>query len=96
MAKATRLTNDEVRNALVRLQGWSVLDGKLHKEFRFKDFVQAFGSMSSIALIAERMNHHPEWSNVYGTVVIDLTTHDAGGITMRDIDLASAIDALGF
>jgi 4a-hydroxytetrahydrobiopterin dehydratase len=65
---------------------------KLHKTYQFSDFVEAFGFMSKVALIAERMNHHPEWFNVYRTVVVDLTTHDAGGLSARDFKLASEMD----
>jgi 4a-hydroxytetrahydrobiopterin dehydratase len=64
------------------------VNGKLHREFVFKDFVQAFGFMVQAALLAERADHHPEWFNVYKTVIVDLTTHEAGGITQRDFDLA--------
>jgi 4a-hydroxytetrahydrobiopterin dehydratase len=74
--------------------GWELLDGKLHRELRFPDFVTAFGFMARVALLAERADHHPEWSNVYGRVVIDLVSHDAGRITDRDVDLARAIEAL--
>jgi 4a-hydroxytetrahydrobiopterin dehydratase len=73
--------------------GWTVESGKLHKEFRFRDFVQAFGFMAQVALVAERMNHHPEWFNVYRTVRVDLTTHDANGLTEADFELARAMDA---
>ena len=76
------------------LDGWSVVDGKLHKDFTFDDFVAAFGFMSSAALCAERRNHHPEWFNVYNRVSVDLATHDAGGITQMDVDLASDLDRL--
>jgi 4a-hydroxytetrahydrobiopterin dehydratase len=68
--------------------------GKLHKEFHFADFAHAFGFMSSVALIAESMNHHPEWSNVYGKVTIDLTTHDADGITALDLAFAARVERL--
>jgi len=68
--------------------------GKIAREFTFADFVQAFGFMTQVALLAEQANHHPEWSNVYGRVTIVLTTHDAGGLSMRDIELARRIDAL--
>ena len=67
---------------------WSITAGKLHAEFKFADFVAAFSFMSASALVAERMNHHPEWFNVYNRVRVDLTTHDAGGLTMLDFDLA--------
>jgi len=74
--------------------GWEVVDGKLHRELRFKDFVDAFGFMTSLALRAEAKNHHPEWFNVYSRVVIDLSTHDAGGITALDFELAAAANEL--
>lgn len=76
--------------------GWAVDDGRdaITKVFRFKDFVQAFGFMTRVALVAERMDHHPEWSNVYRTVTVTLTTHDAGGLTSLDVDLAARMDAL--
>jgi 4a-hydroxytetrahydrobiopterin dehydratase len=73
---------------------WSVVDGKLHRELRFPNFIDAFGFMTRVALVAQSMDHHPEWSNVYGTVVIDLVTHSAGGITGNDLELSRAIDAL--
>ena len=73
---------------------WTIAAGKLHKEFRFRDFVQAFGFMSQAALVAERMNHHPEWFNVYHTVRVDLVTHDAKGVTDRDFELARAMDQI--
>ncbi|HYC23561.1 MAG TPA: 4a-hydroxytetrahydrobiopterin dehydratase [Candidatus Bathyarchaeia archaeon] len=90
----TRLSDEEVARRLGALDGWSVAAGKLHRELRFRDFVEAFGFMASAALVAERMNHHPEWSNVYSTVRIDLVTHDAGGITENDFKLAAAFDQL--
>ncbi|MCA8926358.1 MAG: 4a-hydroxytetrahydrobiopterin dehydratase [Planctomycetes bacterium] len=77
--------------ALAKLPGWSRREGKLHWEHRFRDFVQAFGFMTRVALLAERANHHPEWFNVYGTVRIALVTHDAGGITAKDVALAREI-----
>lgn len=88
------LTTAEIDEALARLDGWHVVDGKLHRELRFGSFVRAFGFMASVALVAESMNHHPEWQNVYDRVIIDLTTHDAGGISRRDIALAERIDQL--
>jgi len=94
MAAQRQLTADEIETAIRSLSGWSLRDGKLHKEVKLKNFVQAFGFMSQVALVAESMNHHPEWSNVYNRVRIDLTTHEAGGITERDIDLARRIDAI--
>lgn len=73
---------------------WGLVDGKLHKDFQFKDFVEAFGFMSRVALVAESMDHHPEWSNVYSRVVVDLSTHDVAGITTLDFTLASRIEGL--
>ena len=70
------------------------MEGKLHREFKFQDFVHAFGFMTSAALVAESMNHHPEWFNVYSTVRVDLNTHDVGGISQLDFDLAEKMDAL--
>lgn len=88
------LEGDELQAAVAVLDGWTVEDGKLHKEYRFADFVTAFGFMSAAALCAERKNHHPEWFNVYNTVRVDLCTHDAGGITTWDVELAGEFDAL--
>ena len=77
-------------------EGWAVVDGKLHRELEFHDFVEAFGFMAMVALLAEKANHHPDWSNSYNKVVLDLMSHDKGGITDRDYDLAAAINkALG-
>lgn len=81
-------------SAVAGLDGWSVVDGKLHKEYVFRDFVEAFAFMTAGALCAERKNHHPEWFNVYNRVRVDLATHDAGGITTWDIELAADFDAL--
>jgi 4a-hydroxytetrahydrobiopterin dehydratase len=89
----TAFDDDEVRQALSTLPGWSLRDGKLHRELAFDDFVAAFAFMSAMALVSEAMNHHPEWSNVYGRVVVDLCTHDAGGITARDVEWARAANA---
>lgn len=92
--RPARLSPDALAEAVAGLPGWSVVDGKLHRELRFPDFVRAFGFMSAVALVAEARGHHPEWRNVYGSVVVDLTTHDAGGITQKDVELAHAIDEL--
>ncbi|MES2713297.1 MAG: 4a-hydroxytetrahydrobiopterin dehydratase [Pseudomonadota bacterium] len=80
-----------------RLPGWALAPGgdALTRAFRFRDFSQAWGFMSRVALLAEAQDHHPEWSNVYNRVTITLTTHDAGGLSARDVRLAEAIDALG-
>jgi 4a-hydroxytetrahydrobiopterin dehydratase len=73
---------------------WSIVDGKLHRELGFPNFIEAFGFMTRAAIVAQSMDHHPEWSNVYSTVVIDLVTHSAGGITGNDLELSSALDEL--
>ncbi|MBI5697449.1 MAG: 4a-hydroxytetrahydrobiopterin dehydratase [Thaumarchaeota archaeon] len=88
------LTDDQLRNELKSLNGWTIQNGKLHKEITFGDFVQAFSFMTKIALHAEKMNHHPEWFNVYNRVTIDLMTHDAGGITSNDVELARFIESV--
>jgi 4a-hydroxytetrahydrobiopterin dehydratase len=74
--------------------GWSIIDGRLHREFVFADFVEAFGFMARCALVAERMDHHPEWFNVYNRVTVDLWSHDAGTITERDVTLATRMGEL--
>lgn len=85
---------DEIVEAMTELHSdWDVVSGKLHREVSFKDFVSAFACMTEVAMVAERIDHHPEWSNVYNRVVIDLLTHDPPGITQLDLDLAAAIDA---
>lgn len=89
---AVKLSPAEVQTALANLPGWSLSDGKLHREYRFNDFTLAFGFMAASATAIERMNHHPEWSNVYGTVIVDLTTHDASGVTKKDVDLAALLE----
>ena len=73
---------------------WAVVDGKLHREYRFRNFVQACGFMTEVALLAERLAHHPEWCNVYNRVVVELTTREAGGITQKDLDLARGIEEI--
>jgi 4a-hydroxytetrahydrobiopterin dehydratase len=85
---------DELARALAELPGWSLAGGKLHREYRFPDFNAAFGFMTRVALAAERMNHHPDWSNVWNRVVVDLVTHDSGGVTASDLALARKIEAL--
>ena len=89
-----RLTDDQIQSALSTLDGWSLENGKLHRQFQFSNFVEAFGFMSRAALLAEKANHHPEWFNVYNRVTVDLTTHDAGGISQYDVDLALAMNQL--
>ena len=88
------LATAEVEAGMADLPAWSLQGDRIAREFVFADFVQAFGFMSSVALLAERANHHPEWRNVYNRVSIELTTHDAGGLTRRDLELAGEIDAL--
>jgi 4a-hydroxytetrahydrobiopterin dehydratase len=92
--KPRKLTEQEIESALQSLAGWQVVGGKLHREYRFRDFVEAWGFMSRAALVVQQMDHHPEWFNVYHTVRVDLVTHDAGGISRRDVDLAMRLDAL--
>jgi 4a-hydroxytetrahydrobiopterin dehydratase len=90
----TKLNDTELTAALANLAGWSVVNGKLHKDYRFPDFVHAFGFMATAAIAIEAMNHHPEWFNVWNQVRVDLTTHDAGGITQNDVDLAKKLDSI--
>lgn len=90
-----KMDKTTVESRLAGLSGWTLRDGLLHKEYAFRDFVEAFGFMARVALLAESMNHHPNWSNVYHRVTIELHTHDAGGVTELDITLAECIDALG-
>jgi len=91
---AEKLSSDEIQTELNKVAGWVIQDAKLHKEFQFSSFIEAFGFMTQLALVAESMNHHPEWFNVYNRVVIDLTTHDAGGISNLDFELASKANDL--
>lgn len=93
------LSQSAIETALQELikksdMSWSIKEEKLYKEFKFSDFVAAFGFMTQVAMLAERANHHPEWSNVYNKVAIHLTTHDAGGISQKDFALASEISKL--
>ena len=92
MTRPKALSAEEISARVAALSGWSFVDGKLHRTFSFADFVEAFGFMTRVALIAEKMDHHPEWSNVYNRVVVELTTHDAGGLTELDFELAAAMD----
>ena len=88
------MSQDKIDTALRELPAWNLGEARITRRFVFKDFVEAFGFMASVALLAERANHHPEWSNVYNRVSIELTTHDAGGLTERDFKLAASIDKL--
>ena len=94
MPDRKRLTERELDEALGSLPGWTHQHGHIHREFQFETFVQAFSFMTGVALIAERLNHHPEWFNVYGTVRVDLVTHDLGGISTHDVMLAKTMDRL--
>jgi 4a-hydroxytetrahydrobiopterin dehydratase len=87
-----KLSGNELDEMVKSLSGWELKDGKLQKSFKFSNFIEAFGFMTRIALEAEKINHHPEWSNVYNTVSVKLSTHDAGGITDYDVKLANIID----
>ena len=89
-----RLSETEITEELKKLEGWAIKDNKLHKEFQFDSFNQAFGFMTRAAMEIEKMNHHPEWFNVYNIITVDLTTHDAGGITNNDINLARILNSL--
>ena len=91
-----KLTGEARKSALARLNGWSEVAGRdaITKKFVFKDFNQAFGFMTRAALVAEKMAHHPEWFNVYKTVEVTLSTHDAGGLTDLDVKLAEAMDKI--
>jgi len=89
-----RLSQTEIDQELKNLPGWSVINEKLHKEFQFDSFNQAFGFMTRAAMEIEKMNHHPEWFNVYNKITVDLTTHDAGGITKNDVNLARILNSL--
>ena len=88
------LSDEQITKALLSLNGWKHTKKGVSKTFVMKDFVEAFAFMTSIALHAEKMNHHPEWSNVYNKVSVTLNTHDAGGITQKDITLAAKIESL--
>ena len=91
---ATTLDDEEITKRLAALPGWSCVDGKLHKELRFQDFNEAWGFMSRVALVAEKRDHHPDWSNSWNAVVIDVVNHSAGGVTERCVDLCIAIEAI--
>ena len=92
-----KLTDAERDTALADLSGWSLrADGlAISRRFIFADFSEAWGFMARVALVAEKLDHHPDWSNVWNTVRIELTTHDAGGLSARDVEMARAIDAIG-
>ena len=89
-----KLSELEITEELKKLEGWEIKDNKLHREIQFESFNQAFGFMTRAAMEIEKMNHHPEWFNVYNRITIDLTTHDAGGITNNDVKLARILNSL--
>lgn len=89
-----KLIDSELRTALDALPGWTMAAGKLHREYKFSDFIHAFGFMATAALAIQQMDHHPEWSNVYNRVTVDLTTHDSGGITANDTALAAVLELI--
>ena len=88
-----KFSTADLKDVLAALPGWTLANDKLHKEYKFADFIHAFGFMATAALAIEKMNHHPEWFNVYNRVTVDLTTHDAGGITLKDVELAKLLDS---
>jgi len=94
MTKIEKLTESEVQARLTSLAGWSLENGKLHREFKLDNFLEGFAWMAAVALTAEKADHHPEWFNVWNKVVVDLTTHDAGGISERDFRLAAEMNRL--
>jgi len=94
MTRPTALSEQDVTRRLSDLEGWALADGKLYRAFRFGSFVEAFGFMSGVALVAEKMDHHPEWANVYDRVRVHLVTHDAGGVTELDLELAARMHEL--
>ena len=89
-----KLSSDEITKELENLPGWNIVEGKLHRDFEFASFNEAFGFMTRAAMEIEKMNHHPEWFNVYNRISVDLMTHDAGGITQNDINLAKILNSL--
>ena len=94
MARPALLSDAEIQSLLAKLAGWQVNGNKLRRELRFPDFSAAFGFMTRLALAAEKLDHHPEWSNVYNRVTIELSTHDAGGLTVLDFELARSANSL--
>jgi 4a-hydroxytetrahydrobiopterin dehydratase len=94
MTNPSVLSNDEIADRLGTSSQWELKDNKLYRRLMFEDFVHAFGFMTQIAMVAEKINHHPEWANVYRTVDIYLTTHDAGGVSEKDFELLAKIELL--
>jgi 4a-hydroxytetrahydrobiopterin dehydratase len=90
----TKLSDSKIDAGVAKLPGWKVKKGKLHREYKFAGFPEAFGFMATAAPTIQKMDHHPEWSNVYNRVVVDLSTHDAGGITQKDFELATLLEGI--
>ncbi len=88
------LTETELQASLATLPHWTVQHGKLHRSYRFPDFAHAIGFMMTAAPLIEKKNHHPEWANVYSTVTVNLVTHDSGGITKKDLELAGTLEGI--
>ena len=94
MSNPEKLEPARLEQEIAKLEGWALQNGRLARDFKFKTFVEAFGFMTGIALHAEKLNHHPDWSNSYNKVHVELSTHSAGGITTLDVQLAEKINAL--
>lgn len=94
LMRAEKLSDADIQKNLRTVSGWTLVNGKLHKQFECKDFVTAFGRMTQVALVAEWMNHHPEWFNVWNKVIIDLNTHSVQGISNLDFQLAEKINEI--
>ena len=92
--KATLLNSEEIESLNKKLPKWQIKEKKLMSKFNFSNFIEAFGFMTQVAIIAEKINHHPEWSNIYSTVEIKLTTHDLQGLSNLDFELAKSIESL--
>jgi 4a-hydroxytetrahydrobiopterin dehydratase len=93
-ALMNKLSDSEISSALASLPNWSLKSGKLHREYKFPDFAHAFGFMATAAPLIEKRDHHPEWANVYNRVTVDLMTHDAQGVTQKDVDLATLLEGI--
>ena len=94
MTEKQKLSEEQIQKELGALGNWALVEGKLHREYKFQDFVDAFGFMTRAAIVAESMGHHPEWFNVYSTVIVDLMTHDVDGLSDLDFLLAARMDQL--
>lgn len=94
MASQARLSASDIQSALAGLPGWRLADGKLHREYQFADFVHAFGFMATAAIRIEALGHHPDWFNSYNRVTVNLSTHSAGGVTAKDLELAGKLEEI--